>query len=228
MLSVFCINILAQIPAQTITEQDLQSFSEGRTFVKTNINALYEGVKGTPYFNDEWLTGDVYFQDTTEINKISIRYNIYTDELEFINNTSGQVFVINSDKISGFRFHEPENPLYFKYMSLKPKKPDEKSFFQILYEGKTRLLLKHKKQFIQADYKGAYASGNKYDEYKDDKIYYLVKDDEPAQRIKLTNKSVLSALEDDQPVLKEYASDNKIDCTNPEDIIRLLKFYDNQ
>ena len=226
--AAFCISTQAQVPDQGITEQDLQSFSEGKPMFTTNMEALYEGVKGTPYLNDEWQTGDVYFPDGTKIVQINIRYNVYKDELEFKNSTSGETFIINRDKINGFRIHEPEDSLYFEYFSLKPDKPEEKSFVQILYNGGTRLLLKHKKQFIKADYKGAYSTGNKFDEYLDDKDFYLVKDDGVYRKIKLNKKSVLSALEDSQDALKEYSLKHQIDYTNPEDIKKLLAFYDSQ
>ncbi|HJX70815.1 MAG TPA: hypothetical protein VJ346_02650 [Bacteroidales bacterium] len=226
--TAFCMSTQAQVPDQGITEQDLQSFSEGKPMFTTNMEALYEGVKWTPYLNDEWQTGDVYFPDGTEIIQINIRYNVYKDELEFKNSTSGETFIINRDKINGFRIHEPEDSLYFEYFSLKPDKPEEKSFVQILYNGGTRLLLKHKKQFIKADYQGAYSTGNKYDEYLDDKDYYLVKDDGVYRKIKLNKKSVLSALEDSQAALKEYALKHMINFARPEDIIRLLVFYDSQ
>jgi hypothetical protein len=223
----FIVNMPAQDPVQRITEKELQSFSEGRPIVTTNMNALFEGVKGTPYFNEEWKTGDIYFTDGTEINQINIRYNIYKDELEFKNSTSGQAFKIDRARINGFRMNGPGNNLQFERFELDPGKSGEKSFIQVLYKGETMLLLKYKKQFIQADYKGAYSSGNKYDEYLDDKEYYLVKDNDTVRKIKLNRKSVLKALEDHQPALEEYASINKIDFTDPEDIIKLLSFYDS-
>jgi hypothetical protein len=223
-----CLNLQAQNPANRITEKDLQSFSEGKLILTTNTDALYEGVKGTPYFNEEFLTGDVYFPDGTEIIRINIRYNIYRDELEFKNSTSGQTFIIDRNRISGFRFHEHEDSILFESFNFKPDKPEEKSFVQILYNGKTSLLLKHRKLFIPANYQGAYASGNKYDEYQDDKDYYLVKNDGSIEKIKLNRKSVMSALKDSQSVLKEYALNNKIDFTNPKDIIKMILFYDSK
>ncbi len=223
----FNMNMPAQDPVQRITENDLQSFSEGRPIATTNIDALYEGVKGSPYFTEEWSTGNIYFVDGTEIIQIDIRFNIYKDELEFKNSTSGQIFVIDKNRIKGFRLHEPVDSLYFEYLTLKPDKPGERSFIQVLYNGETRLLLKHKKQFIQADYKGAYASGNKYDEYRDDKDYYLAKDNLTVQKIRLNKKALLHALEDKQSMIKEYAAVNQIDFSSPVDVIRLLKLCDS-
>jgi hypothetical protein len=228
MQIAICLNLQAQNPANRITERDLQSFSEGKFMPATNMDALYEGVKGTPYFNEEWLTGDVYFPDGTEIIRINIRYNIYSDELEFKNSTSGQTFIIDRNRISGFRFNEPGDSILFESFNFKPDTPEEKSFVQILYNGKTRFLLKHRKQFIPANYQGAYATGNKYDEYQDDKDYYLIRDDGSIEKIKLNRKSVMSALKDSQSVLKEFALNNKIDFTNPKDIIKILLFHDNK
>lgn len=228
IINGFIANISAQNLDQRITEWDLQTFSVGKTNLLTNMDALYEGVKGTPYFIEDWKTGDISFLDGTEIIQINIRYNIYEDELEFKNSTSGQIFVIDRKRINGFRLNEPGDSLYFEYFNLKPDKPGEKSFVQVLYRGETRLLLKHKKQFIRADYQGAYANGNKYDEYKDDKDYFLVTDKETIQRIKLNKKSVLKALGDNQSALKEFSLKNKIDFSNPGDIVKLLVFYDRQ
>lgn len=224
----FDVHIYAQNPDQVITEYQLQSFLEGKLLFATNIESLYEGVKGTPYFNEEWKTGDVYFLDGTKIIQINIRYNIYQGELEFKNSTSGQIFVINRNMIDGFKINEQKDSLHFTYISLKPYKQGDKSIVQVLYEGKTRLLLKHKKAFKKADYQGAYAIGEKYDEYKDDKDYYLVTDSETIQKIRLNKKSVLKALGDNQSVLKEFASMNQIDFKNPGDILKLLVFYDSQ
>lgn len=224
----FYATITAQIPDQRITEYDLQSFTVGEPTLLTNMDALYEGVKGTPYLNEDFRTGDIYFTDGTGIVQINIRYNIYKDELEFKNSTSGIIFVIDRNKINGFRLNEPGDSLYFEYFDLKPDKRGEKSLVQILYKGKTVLLLKHKKLFIQADYKGAYASGEKYDEFQDDKDYYIVIDNEPIQKIRLNKKSVLKALGDNQSALKEFVSANKIDFNNTTEVAKLLKFYDSQ
>lgn len=222
-----CMSIQPQAQGQQLTERDLQDISAGKFIIAASPDALYEGVKGTPYFNEKWQPGDVAFSDGTGIIQISIRYNIYKDELEFKNSTSGQTFIIHRNIIDGFRFSDAGDTVNFKYFSLKPEKQEEKSCVQVLYDGKTMLLLKHKKQFIKADYQGAYAAGNKYDEYLNDIDYFLVKTDGPIQKIKLNKRSVLSALKNSQAELKEYALKNQIDFSDPEGIIRLLRFYDN-
>lgn len=223
-----CMSIQAQIQGQQLTERDLQDFSAGKFIITTSPDALYEGVKGTPYFNEKWQPGDIAFTDGTEIVQINIRYNIYKDELEFKNSTSGQTFIIDRNMIDGFRFPDTGDTVNFKYFSLKPDKKEEKSCVQVLYDGKTMLLLKHKKQFIKADYQGAYAAGNKYDEYLNDNDYLLVKADGSVLKMKLNKRSVLSALKNSQSELKEYALKNQIDFSDPGGVIRLLRFYDNQ
>jgi hypothetical protein len=221
------IGIQTQVQGQQLTEQDLQDFSAGKFIITTSPDALYEGVKGTPYFNEKWQPGDVAFSDGTEIIQISIRYNIYKDELEFKNSTSGQTFIIDRNMVEGFRFSGAGDTVNFKYFSLKPDKKEEKSCVQVLYDSRTMLLLKHKKQFVKADYQGAYAAGNKYDEYLNDNDYFLVKTDGSIQKMKPNKRSVMSALTNSQSELKEYALKNQIDFSDPDDVIRMLRFYDN-
>ena len=129
--------------------------------------------------------------------------------------------------VEGFRFSGAGDTVNFKYFSLKPDKKEEKSCVQVLYDGRTMLLLKHKKQFVKADYQGAYAAGNKYDEYLNDNDYFLVKTDGSIQKMKPNKRSVMSALTNSQSELKEYALKNQIDFSDPDDVIRMLRFYDN-
>ncbi len=224
----FYIIISAQVSDQNITEIDLQSLALGEPTLLRNIDALYEGVKGTPYFNEDFKTGDIYFPDGSKINQIAIRYNIYRDELEFKNSTSGKIFIIDKKRINGFKINDSGEDLHFEYFILKPDKPEEKVLIQVLYKGKTMLVLKHKKMFIKADYKGAYASGEKYDEFQDDKDYYLITDNDIVQKIRLNKRSVLKALDNNQSGLKEFSLNAKIDFSDPADVIKLLVFYDSQ
>lgn len=221
------INTTAQVPVQKLTENDLQKLSRGSVITVPDVNSLYEGVKGTPYLTDKWEKGEIIFKNGTEIGNVKIRYNIYKDELEFMNSTSGKFFIIDRQQVEGFKLSIQDKILSFRNFNPKPEKNDEISFFMILYDGRVTLLLKYKKEFKPADYQGAYASGNRYDEYIDDHDYYFVNDTGNIEKIRLGKKSILSVLNNKEGEVKKYASENNISFSDEEDIVKLLTFYDS-
>lgn len=228
ILPVFLfINTMTQEPAQRLTENDLQNFSRGSIVTLPDINSLYEGVKGTPYLTDKWEKGEILFTNGTKIEDIKIRYNIYKDELEFMNSTSGKSFIIDRQKVEGFNLIVQDKTLSFRNFNLKPEKNDDLSFFRILYNGSVTLLRKYKKEFRRADYRGGYATGKRYDEYIDGQDYYFVNYSGNIEKIRLGKKSVLSVLNNKEAEIKKYAAENSISFSDEEDIVKLLTFFDS-
>ncbi|MBN2613231.1 MAG: hypothetical protein JXB00_16880 [Bacteroidales bacterium] len=213
-------------PVKVITENDMRDFTSGTPAVVTNMDALYEGVHGTPYLSEEWLTGDILFTDNKQINGVKLKYNVYKDELEYLNSTSGKSFVVQREQIKGFRIQEDLNRRYFEGYQLKAGK-NNVSFVEVVYSGSIKLLVKHKKTFIPADYKGAYSSGVKYDEYKDDKEYYAVLQNGEICKIKLNRKQVLEMLSSKKDEIEKYISEKQPDLSNLDEVLKILTYFDN-
>ena len=112
-------------------------------------------------------------------------------------------------------------------MGLKSKKSDKKVFVRVIYDGKSKFILKYSKTFIRAFYKGAYAAGNKYDEYTDDQQYYIMKGAKKPVKIKLDKKSVTKVLSDKDDKIKSYINKRKLALDNEDGIVELLKYYDS-
>ena len=112
-------------------------------------------------------------------------------------------------------------------MGLKPGKTDKKVFVRVIYDGRTKLVLKYNKTFIRANYKGAYATGNKYDEYTDDYQYYIMKNTNTPVKIKLSKKSVVKALSDNEENVRAYLGEHQLNLNNEDDVAELVKFYDS-
>ncbi len=223
MLFITYLSFSQETPAKTYSENDIQMFVSGRPSVITNMDALYEGVHGTPYFSEKWLIGDIYLTDNSQIKQVSLRYNIYKDELEYMNKTSGKSFIIQRNKIKGFLLQAEDSIRTFESIKFKAGKPEE-NFTEVLYGGNINLLLQYKKIFTPANYKGAYSTGNKYDEYKDDQEYYLINSKGEVSKIKLSKKSITSALEEKEAEIQQYISSHSIDFSKLKDVLQLLTY----
>ena len=213
-----------------LSEENLKRISKmSGPIYTTNMDELYEGVRGTPYLFNEWKPGNVYLRDNKLIKNVNIKYNIYTDDLLYLNSTSGDSLIIDRTMIWKFEIIDDTagHIVVMEEVNIKPEKDDNAMFARILYNGRSKLILKHSKIFIRADYKGAYATGNKYDEYIDKRQYYLITDENNIHKIKLNKKSVIKLLPDKETKIKAFISSHRMAMDNENDIIRVLEYYDS-
>jgi hypothetical protein len=211
------------------SEENLRNISRSAGMVMTtNMDELYEGIKGTPYLFDTWKQGNIFLKDSSLIRDINIKYNIYTDDVLYLNSKSGDSLIIDRRLIDAFEIQGDSsvNLLLFRDISLKPGSKDKSTFTRVLYNGKTKLLIKYIKVFIMADYKGAYTAGRRYDEYTDNSQYYIMKDNK-LNRIKLNKKAIIKVLADRENEIKSFIDKEGADLNNEYDVITLLEYYDS-
>lgn len=212
------------------TEENLLRIAkkDGTVFT-TNMDELYEGVRGTPYLFNKWKRGNVYLNNNTLIKNVNIKYNIYTDDLLYLNSSSGDSLIIDRSKIYKFEIIDKlsDDIILIEEMQTKPGKPDKKTFVRVIYDGKSKFILKYIKSFIRANYKGAYASGNKYDEYTDDQQYFIFIDENNPAKIKLNKKSFIKTLSAKEDKVKAFISMHNLTLKNENEVVELLEYYDS-
>jgi hypothetical protein len=87
------------------------------------------------------------------------------------------------------------------------------------------LLLKHhRKIFQEADYKGAYSADVRYDEYKDEKRYFISFDGQTFEKIKLKSKYLEKVMP--QYDLKALSKKEKLNLSKEEDVKKLLSMLE--
>ncbi len=212
------------------TEENLKNISRSAAFVMTtNMDELYEGIKGTPYLFNEWKQGNIYLNDNTYINDVNIKYNIYTDDVLYLHRKSGDSLIIDRSLINSFEITDDNsgNLVLFKEISLRPDKNDKSTFVKVLYDGKSKFIIKYTKTFIKADYKGAYSAGRKYDEYIDDYQYYIITNSTDPVKIKLNKKSVVKALSDKEVKIQPFLNEHRLNLNDEYGIAELLEYYDS-
>jgi hypothetical protein len=230
MLCVVHIVAFAQVDNSMVSsEENLRNISRSANMVMTtNMDELYEGVKGTPYLFNIWKQGDIFLKDSSLIKDINIKYNIYTDDVLYLNSKSGDSLIIDRPRIDAFEIQgdSPADLLLFRDIRLKPGSKDKSTFARVLYDGQTKFLIKYTKNFIKADYKGAYTAGRRYDEYTDNSQYYIMKDNE-LNRIKLNKKAIIKVLADRENEVKSFIDKEGADLDSENDVISLLEYYDS-
>lgn len=180
---------------------------------------VYSLVKGDQFlFSKDFLKGSVTINGET-FKDLNINYDIYKDEI--ITPTNRGFFLqLNKEVVDSFT-------LMFNYKTYKfintqdDSLPAIKGFVNLLYKGKTELIVKYKKE-IQL-----LAVDDKYDLFYPTTRIYLLKGGNIYQ---VANKhDLLKVLNEDNDQIKEFIKKNKIKIskTEPESFIPVIRYYDS-
>lgn len=198
------------------------------SFILT-IDNRYEGLVGSPYFSPDWSNGQILMLDGKTYTNVPIKFDAYRQALILLRPKQGNdSIIIAQPTVQGFRLENKagESYLFRRYPGAKfGDRAVADGYFMVLYEGKTSLLKRVAKTVQEADFKGGYASGVRYDSFNDANSYFLLSADQSLTRVKLTKKSLLDALADKRDVLKPIA--DKLDLRSEADAVALVRQYDS-
>jgi hypothetical protein len=153
---VFLANLTAKTPAGSMLAFDNR----------------YEGVKGTPFFFDNWSLGSLVYDNHVFDKELEYRYDVIKNDLH-IKFRSGEVRIPDNVHILQFTLKDATGKShFFDHALISGQKNDQ--FYEVLYAGKQCQLVKlMKKELRKADYKGAYSSDQRSDEFITSTKYFL-------------------------------------------------------
>jgi len=217
---------LAQVDTRGLTS-DLYRVDE---YIKRNDKTLSYSLpkeyNGSPYFNDEFVLGNIYQGDALIAKDTPLRYNIFSNEIEVketldepdedakpLTKTSDIYVKINEVIIVLIPYNGSD---------------EEGSYFQVLYEGKkVDLLKKVEIEFttpkkastsITRDLKGAFTNEDTY--------FLQTKSGRMFQMPRAKNKKFL-VFGKAQDTLKAFAKENRLNINKEHDLKRLVFQFDN-
>jgi hypothetical protein len=195
------------------TISDEQLLFNGRVWRSLNSNVVGDEF----LFSKDWLTGDVNINEIT-FHDVLLRYDIYNDQL--LANYKRTTFVqLNKELIREFTLVHEYKKDTFKNFSGGNDNPVN-GFGQVLYGGKSYLIIKHEKRIQQL------AVDDKYDQFYQLQTIYILKG---GRFYKLNGKKdLIDILSDKKQQVQTYIRENKIRVRKkvPESYIPVLKYYD--
>lgn len=203
----------------------LAKFTHTRFATIQTFDQSYEGVKGTPYISEEWLKGAALLEGSEEPQVALLNYDCVNDEL-LVRMEDGLPASLPKSHVHSFLLYdESETPRYRHFVVATPGTGDPR-FCEVLHSGRTIFLVHHKKIFRKADYQRAYSPGRKFDEYLDESIYTLKKEDGSWTKLKPGKKQVIALFPENRDLLEKYSAEQQLKLNTPGEIIRLLEYYD--
>jgi hypothetical protein len=207
---------LSQTPVKTIksdTLLDNQTLYNGKIW----RNLYYLVMEDQFLFSKEYLPGNLTIRDKPFSN-VLLKYDIFNDEL-LTPVDSGRILQLNKELIDSFSILFQSREYHFIKMTEDTLKTT-KSFFNVLYNGKTKLLLKYEKKIDKLSVDG------KFDKfYQINRLYVVSKE----KLYPMSGKGDLFKLfPKDKIQLKDFMKKNKLRISEkePESFIPVIRFHD--
>lgn len=193
----------------------------------------YEGVMGSPFFVEDWISGEVALENGSRYTGLELRYDVYNDQVIGRKKDQKEV-VIDKSIIKSFTLGKNgmanmANFTKAAHLEADIKGLDKDQFVQILYDGDGVLYAVNKKMLSKANYKGAYNSGKTYDEFTAlNADYYYADPDGKMHEIKPKRSHILKTFKDQKDALAAYMDDRDLDLSQRDDLVELMMFYTSQ
>lgn len=236
LICLTCGNVFAQSNANS---QEIQAnFQEyvralGNNGSSRNIATLTafttkEATKGSRYFMNKWMKGKVtgFNGKALDNNSLWFCYDKIAHDL-IVTADKQSVMEIENSQIQAFELTDDASVYHFKKVPLL----GDSLFFQPLVEDPARYSLykQIKTGFIRANYHtdGLTESGNRYDEYKDEALFYIIfPDRKTSKQILLKKKSVREAFANN-PEAEKFLAQHRHDDVDESFLIALVKYLNN-
>jgi hypothetical protein len=204
---------------------DLQEFYKefrSRQFQQGNTQQEYPNIEGSPHETSEFLPGRVATKSEVAYNNVPLRFNIYSNEMEF-STEDGSVYFIAAPEIIDYVLIEEQKYIYVPFAVGSRL---QRGYFKILTEGKAQLLLKQNITLRDAELPQAYkdAQPARFVRTQDDFYIRLT----PSEARKVSNrKELFSILTDKNSELNNYLKKNRIRFNRSEDMTELIEYYNS-
>lgn len=191
----------------------------------------YQGIKGSPLLLPEWQWGNIQFmkQDTFGATPFKVNVDLIKNTLivQLRDGSLGEVSAANIKKVQ-LRSETGESQ---QLVTVSEKEVEginsvRLKLYQAFYEGNMRLLKSTNKIFKKADFKGAYNSGNTYDEFITEENYWLSVDGKRFEKIKIKRKDIENALSAQATAVADLSKSNKLNLNDVKDVVKLLALLD--
>ena len=174
-------------------------------------------IQGSPYYIDSFVVGNIYFVEKAAVENVPIRYNIYSDAIEYFQ---------NDHIMELLPIPKVEKALIGKeaYVFIE-ERGDHKlhGFFRMLADGEYRLLLKMRVKFEEAQAAQALQDARPAAYKRQNDQLYWQKQGGPLVRFKSVKKFLQESGNDDAKTIK-YAKTQKINKTIRWKLVELFDF----
>lgn len=181
-----------------------------------------KGTSGSPYLFDVWNQGVITMKDKNVILGKMFRYNLYTQQMQFITGDD-TLAIANPEEIENIEFGGKT----FIFTSYKAQGKDGKGYFELISDGRCRILKRWVVLYHVVDDEIANkntASGEESSFLRDCNCF-LQFGDAPAVQASHNKKEFLSCFNEDKDRVSKFMKQNNIKMKSENDLKAVVDFY---
>ena len=183
-----------------------------------NTNS-YNQVEGNPFLYDGKLQEGLITIRGQGAYKGKFRYDIYADEVQFFQN--GTYYAIaDPGMIDNITIGD-----YTLIYAMTDVKKGRGSYFELVLDGKCRLLARKEVDLVEAVPAKAYSDPKPAYFDREDDTYYIMKGLRLAHKV--NRKNILETLSDQGEKIEQYIKEQNLSYSSREDMMELIKFYNS-
>ncbi|HNQ82524.1 MAG TPA: hypothetical protein PLW31_11295 [Bacteroidales bacterium] len=199
--------------------QDLAMLQDHNTTGGGAGAASFGGQSGGIYLEPGWAPGSVTLRNNKVIDNIMLRYDIYHQQLQFIQDEDTLAFARPEEAefflIGGKKF------IYAEYLN---GAVIGKSYFEVLSEGRCELLIR---RVIRYHMNEESKSGQQDEAFIRECEFYLVKPGERAKPVATGRKSILCAFSDKEAEVKNFMEEKNLKMKDCNQMKLVVDFYNS-
>jgi hypothetical protein len=177
------------------------------------INNLPPDIEGSPYLTDEFVKGTVFVENEKPYAAM-MRYNAYQDEIQ-VQGSDGISSLFKRDYIWAEIGGES-----FRIQTYGDRTGTSKGYFIELNRGNIRLLKRIVREFKEGQPAVSSYSQDTPPRFDEKVTYYLVREESPAQEVRLRKKDILGFLSSKE--VETYVKENKLRLNSEKEVIQVL------
>ena len=178
------------------------------------------GIKGTAYLNPEFIEGSLIFMNGDRLDKQSLRYNLYTQQFQIIEN-SDTMAIANAAEIEYLRIANK----VFVYTDYLCQGKHKSGYFELLEDGECRLLKRWEATFQEIDPSGSSTIAD--DCFYRDCQCFIQFFMNPAAAVSNSKKELIRSFANKGEEVKAYMKQEKLKAKREADLIKIVDYYNS-
>jgi len=201
-------------------------FAQKQTLSFTNSNKIdekrYQGIKGSPYLFENWMTARLIDNEDSVYNDIEINYNGYTSDFEVKNKSE---FITLDDRHFKYVNIESKKGAVLFEKNLHPKFVDQ--FFLVVYKSDLiTCFMDFSVGLSENTINGNMGATTIIKRFKTDLRHHFIIDGK-LQSLRIS-KSKLGLILDNRKAITTFIKKNKLDISTSFDLAKVLTYYENE
>ena len=209
--------------SQAAAFSTLRGLSDQFTFEKSKMNALDDiNIEGSPYLNKEFILGEIVADDSIRFEKIPLRYNIYSDKIEFKDDKEQILELDMSRQTYNFKLGN----LWFAPLDYLDNGNKKNGILEVMVEGNIRLYKKYLVDFKPATKAAGYQDAKPDRFIRMDDEYLIAAGSDMPETVRISKK-LFERLKQFKPDIEQYAKSKGLKIKSESGLIQLIQYCNN-